>query len=151
MSATEPEHRVEFILIGAHAVSVYGFVRATADVDIVPAPDPTNLERLGRALAALDAKLLPLDIPEHAEQITVEWLSEGGNFQFETRYGQLDVMQHVAELTYADLAPDAEELQVEGILVRACSYRDLIAMKEAADRPQDRLDLERLREARGEP
>lgn len=30
-----------------------------------------------------------------------------------------------------------------------CGYEDLVAMKTAADRDEDRLDLKRLREARG--
>ena len=160
MNATEPgqlalvralvEHEVEFMLIGAHAVSVHGYVRATADVDIVPAPEPANLKRLVEALRALEAELMPLDIPEHGEQLDADWLAQGGNFQFETRYGRLDVMQDMADLTFRNLAPDAEEVEVEGISVRVCSYRHLLAMKKVADRPQDRLDLERLREARGD-
>jgi hypothetical protein len=37
---------VRFILIGGLAVGVHGVVRATRDMDIVPDPDPANLERL---------------------------------------------------------------------------------------------------------
>ncbi|MGI8659716.1 MAG: hypothetical protein ACR2LH_01550 [Thermoleophilaceae bacterium] len=33
-----------------------------------------------RALDAIDARMLPLDIPEHGEILSVEWLAEGGNF-----------------------------------------------------------------------
>ena len=40
---------VRFILIGGLAVGVHGVVRATRDMDIVPDPDPTNLERLAAA------------------------------------------------------------------------------------------------------
>lgn len=37
-----------------------------------------------RALDAIDARMLPLDIPEHGEILSVEWLAEGGSFQFST-------------------------------------------------------------------
>jgi hypothetical protein len=42
---------VEFLIIGGVAVGFHGYVRATKDVDIVPAPDPQNLERLTQVLA----------------------------------------------------------------------------------------------------
>jgi hypothetical protein len=34
--------------------------------------------------------------------------------------------------------------------VRFCGFDDLVTMKEAAGRPEDLIDLRRLREARGE-
>ena len=34
--------------------------------------------------------------------------------------------------------------------VKVVSYEDLVALKEHAGRPEDLLDLQRLREARGE-
>lgn len=39
------EAGVEFLLIGGVAVGYHGHVRATKDVDVVPAPDRENLER----------------------------------------------------------------------------------------------------------
>ena len=113
-------------------------------------PKRENLSRLLRALQDIEARMLPLDIPEHAEELSVDWLAEGGNFSFETRYGRLDVMQLVADLSYEDLAPNALEVQLEGMTVRVCSYRHLVGMKEAAGRGEDQIDLKRLREARGE-
>lgn len=37
---------VDYVLIGGLAVGAHGFPRATKDVDIVPAPDDANLNRL---------------------------------------------------------------------------------------------------------
>ena len=50
------EHHVDFLVIGGVAVAAHGYVRATKDVDIVPAPERANLERLLAALRALDAR-----------------------------------------------------------------------------------------------
>ena len=44
---------VEFVLIGGLAVGAHGFPRATKDVDIVPAPDDGNLDRLANVLPRL--------------------------------------------------------------------------------------------------
>lgn len=43
------EHKVEYVLIGGLAVQTHGHLRATADADIIPLPDRTNLERLAAA------------------------------------------------------------------------------------------------------
>lgn len=51
------EAGVEYIVIGGVAVGFHGYVRATKDLDVVPAPDRRNLERLVLALRALDAAL----------------------------------------------------------------------------------------------
>ena len=58
---------VDFIVIGAFAVAAHGAPRATTDLDITPEPSADNLQRLMRALDAIDARMLPLDIPEHGE------------------------------------------------------------------------------------
>jgi hypothetical protein len=58
------EAGVEFIVIGGVAVGFHGYVRATEDLDIVPSPDPRNLERLAEVLRALGAGL---DVPGEFE------------------------------------------------------------------------------------
>jgi hypothetical protein len=42
---------VDFVVIGGVAVIAHSYERNTKDVDICYAPDPTNLEALGRVLA----------------------------------------------------------------------------------------------------
>jgi len=44
------EHKVDFVLIGATALPVYGYVRAILDVDIFIKAELTNAERTHRAL-----------------------------------------------------------------------------------------------------
>ncbi len=46
---------VEYVLIGGLAVGAHGFPRATKDVDIVPAPDDGNLDRLANVLRMIEA------------------------------------------------------------------------------------------------
>jgi hypothetical protein len=52
------------------------------------------------------------------------------------------------DLEYADLDSAAVEDEVFGHRVRFCGFDHLIAMKEAAGRPEDEIDLRRLRESR---
>lgn len=146
------DHRVEFIVIGGFAVIAHGYVRATKDLDIVPDPDPENLARLADALSTLNARVRGMEDFDEDElpQPDREGLALGGNFVLDTDGGRLDILQAVEpELTYAELAPNALTVTALGREIRVCGYRDLVAMKTAADRDEDRLDLKRLREARG--
>ena len=45
---------VRFVVIGGVAVGAHGYVRGTEDLDLVPDPDPANLDRLTEALAKLE-------------------------------------------------------------------------------------------------
>jgi predicted nucleotidyltransferase len=145
---------VEFLIIGGVAVGFHGFVRATKDVDIVPAPDPGNLEKLARVLKALDAEI------EGAEEFKDEELPNpldpdalalGGNWVLRTRLGRFDVMQWIGDdALWEKLSPTAVEAEVGGLAIKVVSYDGLVALKEHAGRPVDLLDLQRLREARGQ-
>lgn len=65
-----------------------------------------------------------------------------------TRLGRLDITQWVpgipGDLAFEHLTRAGVETSVGGHPVRVCSREDLIAMKRAAGRTQDLLDLEQL-------
>jgi len=145
---------VEFLVIGGVAVGFHGYVRATKDVDIVPAPDPANLAKLATALATLDAHLegeedfADGEIPDPLDP---EALALGGNWVLRTRLGRFDIMQWIGEdELWGKLSPTAIEAEIGRLVVRIVGYEELIALKESAGRPEDLIDLQRLRQARGE-
>jgi len=152
------EGGVEFIVVGGVAVGVHGFERATKDVDVVPAPSRSNLERLYSVLRGLDAEHMdvgdfrPEELPY---PLSVEGLLQGGNWALATRHGRLDVMQYVDGVLetpddYRALAEDALVLETPVGRVRFAGYDDLLRMKYAAGRDVDLVDIRALREARGE-
>lgn len=142
------EHHVDFLVIGGVAVAAHGYVRATKDVDIVPAPERANLERLLAALRALDARpdigdFGPEELPV---ALDLEGLAHGGNRVLDTRYGRLDVMQWIAGARSYDALREAAVVS-DGVAY--VGLDDLIAMKQAAGRDVDRIDIRALEEARG--
>jgi hypothetical protein len=147
------EHRVDFVIIGGFALSAHGVIRGTKDIDVMPDPRPENIARLATALRALNAKVMLAEDFAAAElglSPDEDGLSLGGNWVLRTRLGRLDVMQDVAGVkSYDALRSAAIEQDVPG----AGSFwfsglDDLIAMKVAAGRPQDELDITSLHRAR---
>jgi predicted nucleotidyltransferase len=145
---------VEFLIIGGVAVGFHGYVRATKDVDVVPAPDPQNLARLARVLQRLDAQIEgaeDFDEEEIPDPLDPEALALGGNWVLRTRLGRFDVMQWIGEdALWEKLSPGAVEVEMGALAVKVVGYEDLVALKEHAGRPEDLTDLQRLRQARGE-
>jgi uncharacterized nucleotidyltransferase DUF6036 len=148
------EHDVEFVIIGGFALSAHGVIRGTKDIDIVPDPRAQNIRRLAGALRALGAEVMVAEdfaasgLPVAPDE---DGLSLGGNWVLHTDLGRLDVMQDVPGLkSYDVLRAAAVDREVPGAgRFWFSGLDDLIAMKVAAGRPQDELDITSLQRARG--
>ena len=148
------EHGVEFVIIGGFALAAHGVIRGTKDIDVMPDPRPDNIRRLAAALRALEAEVMlgeDFDPSELGLAPDEKGLSLGGNWVLRTRLGRLDVMQDVAGAkSYEAVRSAAVERDVPGAgAFRFCGFDDLIAMKVAAGRPQDEVDVTSLLRARG--
>lgn len=135
---------VDFVVIGAIAVVAHGHIRTTRDLDITYATEPENLEALGRALVALDARLrgvaevVPF-VPDGRTLRGAELLT------LETAAGSLDLLAAPPGAPpYAELKARAEPIEIEGRPVLIAAIDDLLAMKRSAGRPRDLEDIEAL-------
>lgn len=152
------DHGVDFVIVGGFAVVAHGYVRATKDIDICPDPADANLERLAAALAELEAEPMGLDdfAPEEFDlRPDREGFEFGGNWTFRTKYGRLDVLQHIKGLGrdeggWKELSRHAVRRNFLGYDCLFSGYEDLLSMKRGAGRPQDELDIKSLKAARGE-
>jgi len=141
------EAGVDFVVIGGVAVGAHGFIRGTADLDVVPDPDPGNLERLSIALTKLDSTLPTVGERAFNPDTDLGVMRRGGNVTAMTKFGGLDVIQRAQGVpSYSQLAEDAVQSELLGIPVRICSLARLREMKRAQNRTQDQLDLENLPE-----
>jgi hypothetical protein len=144
--------QVEFVVIGGVAVGVHGFVRATEDLDIVPAPSPENLGKLAHLLEQLNARHVgssefsPEEFPY--DPTDPVQLAAGSNFRLDTKHGALDIMQWVPGITtdpaYAELSQKAIEVAFRGTMIRVCGIDHLRTMKRTAARERDLMDLREL-------
>jgi hypothetical protein len=51
------EAEIRFVLVGGLAVNAWGYLRATRDVDLVPDPEPSNLEKIDALLTELGGRV----------------------------------------------------------------------------------------------
>lgn len=152
------DRKVAFIVVGGYAVAAHGFVRATKDIDICPDPAEENLLRLADALGELEAEPTRLDDFTEGEfdlKPDLEGLRHGGNWTLGTKYGRLDVLRHISGLGedgggWKELSRQAITRTFLGHPCLFCSYEDLLRMKRGAGRPQDEVDINSLKAARGE-
>jgi predicted nucleotidyltransferase len=137
------KHGVDYVLIGGLAVQAHGHVRTTNDADLIPAPEPANLERLAATLRELDAKVLNPGEGETA--VDAKMLPRATIWQFTTRDGGIDVMHEVpGGLPFAELRERALVVRLGDIDVRVVDLDDLIRMKLARGRPVDLADVAAL-------
>ena len=143
------ERGVDFVVIGGIAAVLQGSARNTFDLDICFATDDANLSALGDVLVALGAQLKGVEeevlfVPDRRTLRQIELLT------LVTSLGELDVLTRPPGApTYPDLRRRADRYDVGGFNVSVASVDDLIAMKQAAGRPKDLLDIEELGAIKG--
>jgi len=143
-------HKVDYLLIGGLAVSLHGVERATMDVDITVAMNPDNLAALIEA--AKELKLTPvLPVPLDSLRdldLLSQWHKERNLEAFALRTPDLaGVTVEVLlfpPVEFAGMASRAEVLKVAHTDIQVVSIDDLIALKKAAGRPIDLIDIEHL-------
>jgi hypothetical protein len=128
-------------LIGGYAIAAHGFVRVSEDIDILVDPSRDNAKRWIAALAQL---------PDGA---TRELLGQDDIFEREGPYAvrvndefTIDVMPSACGHEWRELAPFAEQREIDGVPVRILGLEGLLLTKEGA-RDKDRADATILRKA----
>jgi hypothetical protein len=141
-------HNVPFVIIGGHAVTYHGFVRATEDTDVVLRRTPESELSLLDALAEVNASWIGDEIDpdtgiERTFPVSLPYLRGSRMMMLVTDFGFLDIFDYI---------PGHPDVPVEQLFDTAvehgryqyASLRWLRAMKTAANRPRDQIDLENL-------
>ena len=137
------ESKTRYLLIGGQAMRLRGMPRYSLDWDVfIPARDVENFARLNAALDQF------LDYP-------IEPLGPRGEGFVQTHNTPFGVVQFHLLVPGVPNFDAADKRAVErtvgdGIRARCLSGSDLLAAKEAANRPQDQADLIFLREQRSQ-
>lgn len=144
--ATLDRHGVDYLTIGGFAVIAHGFVRATADIDLLARQDRENLVRLAAAFAELNARLRGVDADLlDIDPTDPDTLGAGANFTLTTDAGPIDYFTEVpGGGDYVELRRRSVEATAAGVVVRVVGLDDLVRMKRASGRPEDLRDIANL-------
>jgi predicted nucleotidyltransferase len=126
---------VRYVVIGATAFPTHGYVRITADIDIMIAPTKANARRTLDALADAGYDVTDLTVGEMLEK----------KILFRQYILAADIHPSVPGIKFDTAWRNRIQDTIEGVPVPVASLDDLIKMKRAANRPQDREDLRALR------
>lgn len=139
------EAQVEFVVVGGLALNAWGVVRGTKDVDIVVAPQPENLKRVGEVAVAAGGQVQQGESLLGSPISIASALAGGEQVAIETELGRLDVVQGLDGIPhFEEMRSRAAKAEILGTTVWVCSLDDLKAMKQAAGRTRDLADLEDL-------
>jgi predicted nucleotidyltransferase len=141
-------HGVQFVVIGAVAAIAQGSPLPTEDVDITPARDRDNLERLAAGLLELEAKLRVEGEPEGVPfPFDATSLAQNEIWALTTPHGQLDIVFVPAGTRgYDDLRRSAIVVDFGSIQVSMAALADVIRSKQASGRQKDLSQLPALRQ-----
>ena len=138
------EAEVDFVLVGGVAVVLHALPRFTKDVDIVYDPSEANIARLAKVLLAVNARLrgVPEDLPFRPDERTLRQMQI---LTLDTDAGALDLLLAPdGAPPYPELRRRAVPFDIDGVTLMVASIDDLIAMKRAAGRAHDIVDIKAL-------
>lgn len=133
----------EFLLVGAYALAVHGYPRATGDLDIWVRPSPENAGRVWKALVRFGAPLLDLNEHDLARPDTV--------FQIGVAPGRIDILCGIDGVRFGEAWDDHVVRRIGGIDIPVISRAALIRNKKAAGRPKDLADVHALEDGSEDP
>jgi hypothetical protein len=130
-------HGVEYLLVGGYAVGIYGYPRATGDMDIWVHRTTVNAARLRDVF---------IEFGYSPNSINAEMFLDAGKI---IRMGVppvcIDVLMSVSGAEFAECYSRRKIESLDSIAASVISLEDLKANKLASGRPKDLEDLRHLR------
>ena len=129
--------QVEYLLIGGYAVGYYGYSRATADIDIWIAINPTNAERVTQAIHEFFGFRVEGATPEL-------FLQENKIARLGVPPFRIEVLTSISGVSFEECYADRTVDTLDEVQVNLISLKHLRLNKQASGRLKDLNDLEHL-------
>lgn len=130
-------HGVEYLVIGAHAVSFHGHPRFTGDIDFWVRPETPNARRVVEVLRAFGFEELGLGASDFVTPGMVVQLGQPPN--------RIDLLTTISGVDFDSAWHTRAEGSLDGIPVSFLGFESLIANKLASSRPNDLADVAQLK------
>ena len=129
--------RVEFVIVGAHAVAYYGHPRITGDIDFLVRTSPENAAKLESVFSQFGFSGPPF--------IAAEFLRPGQVFQVGRPPNRIDVLTSISGIDTESVWRDRVIGKLAGLTVDFISRAHLVQNKSSTGRPKDLSDIEALK------
>jgi predicted nucleotidyltransferase len=135
------QHQVKYLIVGGHAVAVYGYVRTTSDLVLWIDQSPGNLKKLGEAIVSLgytnDSCEKALDEIKQNKNIAL----------FDDHNNKIDIIQlYSTRLSFEEAFKKRKDIPAGAITLYVIGFEDLIDTKIAAGRLKDLVDVKELKQ-----
>jgi hypothetical protein len=131
------EEKVEYLVVGAHAVIFYAEPRYTKDLDLWVNATVDNAAKVYQALVRFGAPLRNISVDDFCKEDMI--------YQIGVEPNRIDVIMGISGVCFEDAWVCRVESRYAGVAINIMGKENLISSKEAAGRPQDLLDLARLK------
>jgi len=133
------KYKIRYLVVGGYAVMKYSEPRFTKDLDIFITTDQDNANNVYTALKEFGAPL---------EDLTSEDFAHKGYFyQMGRPPLRVDIMMSIPGIDFDEAWENREVVELDDLTIYFISRSDLIRAKEASARPQDMIDIDKLKKA----
>lgn len=133
------KHKIRYLVVGGYAVMKYSEPRFTKDLDVFIATDQENAKSVYLALKEFGAPLENLSSDDFAH--------EGYFYQMGRPPLRVDIMMSIPGIEFDVAWKNRELVEFDDLKLFFISRSDLIKAKDASGRPQDKIDVEKLKKA----
>lgn len=145
------KQNVKYLVIGGVAVNFYGHPRVTKDLDLMISFEKTNMDKFLEIIKSFGLKpRVPVEPEELADKDKREFWKKEKNmkvFSFYNPENDLEIIDIMIQdyLDFDTAYLRRERISDLNLSVTMISIDDLIKLKELANRPRDKEDIEVLK------
>jgi len=129
-------HRVDYVVVGAIAVSYHAYPRNTGGLDVLIRPTLENAQGVARAMSDFGFASLGLQ-PQ-------DFIEPGKFIQLGVRPRRIDLLNQVSGVDFEEIWQSRVVAEIDGVPVPLIGRDSLIKNKRASGRDKDRVDLRML-------
>jgi hypothetical protein len=130
-------HKVEYLVVGGHAVAFHGHPRFTGDIDFFIRASGENAERVLRALDAFGFGSLGITAADLTQPGQVVQLGRPPN--------RIDILTSISGVDFDSAWGARAPADLDGHAVNFIGAHELLTNKQASGRPKDLADAAKLR------
>lgn len=130
------KNKVQYLVVGAHAVNAYTEARMTKDLDIWVNPAHENASKVFESLKEFGAPVENAKIEDFSD--------ENSFFIIGVKPNRIDILKKIPGLEFGEAWREKNTVKAGSFEAYFLSLDDIIKAKMNAGRPQDLLDLEKL-------